>query len=88
MIKILMLMMVIVMFFMMFWNKYGDDIIENNLPKRQSAQDSGVSWLQEMANELKFIFLVNLKLILFLSYQLFDLLVFIIVLTNQPFRLL
>ena len=32
--------------------------------KRQSAKDSGVSWLQEMANELKFIFLVNLQLIL------------------------
>ena len=27
--------------------------------QRQSAQDSGVGWLQEMANELKFIFLVN-----------------------------
>ena len=28
--------------------------------QRQSAQDSGVTWFQEMANELKFIFLVKL----------------------------
>ena len=31
--------------------------------QRQSAKDSGVSWFQEMANELKFIFLVNLFII-------------------------